>query len=175
MTKQGTQKLFFALWPDSETRAGLRRIGRGMPSHGGRTTHPEDLHLTLVFLGQVEADRFDCVIKAADAVAVGPFQFQIDRVGHWKRPKILWCGPTESPHPLHQLVADLQKELAYCGFQPEARPYSPHVTLARKARPLEPRDLEEPLEWRAEEFVLVSSLPVSEPPRYRILHRWALG
>lgn len=174
MTKQGTQKLFFALWPNQKTRDGLRRIGRGLPSHGGRPTHPEDLHLTLVFLGQVAAERFDCVIQAADAVRAEAFDLVIDRVGHWKRPKILWCGPTEAPRTLHQLIADLQKGLAPCGFQPEARPYSPHVTLARKAQPVEPCELDAPLEWRAEEFVLVSSLPENEPPRYRILHRWAL-
>ncbi len=175
MNNKKSQKLFFALWPDPETRDGLRRIGRGLSSHGGRPTHPEDLHLTLVFLGQVEAERFDCVIQAAEAVSAGPLQFKIDRAGHWKRPKILWCGPSEPSQPLQQLVEDLQEELAQCDFQPEKRPYCPHVTLARKARPMEDCALEEPLEWRAEEFALVSSLPVNEPPRYRILRRWALA
>jgi 2'-5' RNA ligase len=175
LTEQGTQKLYFALWPDHATRAALQRIGRSLPSHGGRPTHPEDLHLTLVFLGQVEAERFDCVLRAADAVRVKPFELTIDRTGYWRRPKILWCGPPETPRALDQLVAELQGELQKCGFQPEDRPYSPHVTLARKSRPVEPIQLEEPLEWRVHEFTLVASLPVFKPPRYKVLRRWDLA
>ena len=175
MAEPGIQKLFFALWPDQTVRERLLRIGRELPSHGGRTPHPADLHLTLVFLGPVTAEQYPCVVQAAGAVKGMPFELTIDRVGYWSRPRILWCAPAETPEPLQTLVANLQRELLHCGFKPEKRSYSPHVTLARKSLPVEARLLSEPLQWSAREFVLVASEPGGDPPRYRILEHWPFG
>jgi 2'-5' RNA ligase len=174
LAEPGIQKLFFALWPDQTIREGLLRIGRELPPHGGHAPHPPDLHLTLVFLGPVTAEQYPCVVRAAAAIRGVPFDLTIDRVGYWSRPRILWCAPAETPEPLQTLVADLQRELLHCGFRPEKRPYSPHVTLARKSRPVEFQLLSESLSWPAREFVLVASGPGGEPPRYRILERWPL-
>jgi 2'-5' RNA ligase len=168
------QKLFFALWPDESVRKGLLRIGRSLPRHGGRPPHPEDLHITLVFLGPVTQARYPCVTDVADALQAGSFSLSIDRVGYWRRPRILWCGPRETPPALQKLVSDLQEGLKGCGFRPEKRSYSPHVTLARKSGPVEGCELEQPLVWRPREFTLVSSLNRQEPPRYRILKHWPL-
>lgn len=156
-------------------REGLLRIGQDLPSHGGRAPHPEDLHLTLVFLGPVTAEQYPCVVRAAGAVNGMPFDLAIDQVGYWSHPRVLWCAPTETPELLRTLVSDLQRELKRCAFKPERRPYSPHITLARKSRPVEFRLLPEPLCWQAREFVLVASEPGGEPPRYRVLERWPLG
>ncbi len=175
MAEPGIQKLFFAIWPDQAVRNGLLRIGRDLPPHGGRVSHPEDLHLTLVFLGPVTAEQYPCVVQAAGTIQGMPFELTIDRVGYWSRPRILWCAPAGTPQPLQNLVAELQRELLSCGFRPEKRPYSPHVTLARKSQPVEFRLLPEPLHWSAREFVLVASESGGEPPRYRILERWPLG
>jgi 2'-5' RNA ligase len=73
-----------------------------------------------------------------------------------------------------QLVLDLQQGLKACGFQPEKRAYSPHVTLARKSGPVQGFALQEPLQWRSREFVLVASEDTGAPPRYRVLKRWPL-
>ena len=175
MPEQRTQKLFFALWPDQSVREELLRIGQELPTHGGRASHPADLHLTLVFLGPVTAEQYPCVVQAAGAVRGMPFKLNVDRVGYWSRPRILWCAPAETPEPLRKLVADLQRKLLHCGFKPEKRPYSPHVTLARKARPVEFQLLSESLSWSAREFVLVASEPAGKPPLYRVLERWSLN
>ncbi|WP_425442918.1 2'-5' RNA ligase family protein [Solemya velesiana gill symbiont] len=78
-------------------RKGLIRISQSLSGHGGRQLHPEELHITLVFLGMVDAEQYGCVIEAADRVAAQPFRFSVDSVGYWKRPRILWCGPSETP------------------------------------------------------------------------------
>ncbi len=168
------RKLFFALWPDDSVREGLLGFSRALPAHGGRPPHPEDLHITLVFLGLVTPEQYPCVIHAADAVKAAPFSLAIDRVGYWQRPRILWCGPGKTPEDLTRLVLKLQQGLKACGFQPEKRAYSPHVTLARKARPVAGFSLERPLEWRPREFALVLSQDRGAPPRYRVLQRWPL-
>ncbi|MET0025925.1 MAG: RNA 2',3'-cyclic phosphodiesterase [Sedimenticola sp.] len=172
--KRGAQRLFFALWPDQAVRKGLLRISRNLPRHGGRQLHPEDLHITLVFLGMVEADEYDCVVNAADRVAGQPFRFSIDRVDYWKRPRVLWCGPSETPAAMTELVQNLQQQLSVCGFEPEKRVYSPHVTLARKAHPVDAYPLEAPLPWEVEEFALVVSQGGREPPHYNVLKKWTL-
>jgi 2'-5' RNA ligase len=169
------QKLFFALWPEERVRAELMVIDGSLPPHGGRPAHPEDLHITLVFLGLVTAEQYPCVTAVADAIDSDSFSLSIDRVGYWRKPRILWCGPRETPPALGHLVSKLQLGLQECGFKPENRAYSPHVTLARKSAPVESFALERPFQWRPAEFVLAASGSGAKPPRYRILRRWPLG
>jgi 2'-5' RNA ligase len=112
----------------------------------------------------------------ADRIVVPGFSLNLDRLGYWPRPRILWCGPSQTPQPLQQLVLDLQQGLKRCGFEPERRRYKPHITLHRKVRHAEAQALEQPIEWRAEEFVLAGSQGGGPgQTRYRILHRWALN
>lgn len=170
------QRLFFGLWPDPEARTRLYRLAREFQPPGGRLHHPEDLHITLVFLGQVKDDQLSCVYEAANRIDIPSFSLTLDRLGHWPRPRILWCGPSETPEPLQRLVTGLQQGLKGCGFVPERRRYKPHITLHRKVRHAEPGQLEHPIAWRAVEFALASSEGGAPgEPRYRILHRWVLS
>ncbi len=172
MTEPKLNNMFFALWPDQEVRAGLVRLQQVISGQNGRLHHPEDLHMTLVFLGKVTPEQLPCVRQVGDAVAAEPFVLELSRTGYWKRPRILWCGPDQTPGPLNQLVGNLQQGLSACGFQPEQRIYKPHVTLVRKARPVENPKLNTPIIWRPREFVLAGSRSDTNPPRYRILERW---
>ena len=175
MTEPRAQRLFFGLWPDARTRRGLARIATQPPVGRGRTQHPEDLHITLVFLGLVEAERLSCVIDAAERLEGRPFELAIDRLAYWRRPRILWCGPSFVPAELLDLVSGLQSRLRACGFEPEKRAYSPHVTLLRKASEVEDCALPERLCWTVDELVLAASHTGAEAPRYRIIKKWRLG
>lgn len=170
----GKRRLFFALWPDESVRRELVRVQSSLPRHGGRENHPNDLHVTLVFLGAVESERQACVEAVASGIQSRPFDLLIDQVDYWSRPRIPWCGPSEIPGPLSALVADLKEGLRRCEFEPETRPYAPHVTLARKARPIAPFPLEKSMAWPVREFVLAESNPNASQPVYSVLRRWAL-
>lgn len=172
LTAPKTQRLFFALWPDPALRKELHLIQTRYP--GGRPTHVSDLHVTLVFLGVVPKERYSCVTAVADSVCGQVFRLEIDKIGYWRRPRILWCAPSIVPSSLEELVGSLQRGLEACGFEPERRAYSPHLTLARKARPVEERALEEPLVWSPAKFVLVASNSGSAPPHYQVLKKWPL-
>jgi 2'-5' RNA ligase len=69
-------------------------------------------------------------------------------------------------------VHNLEQGLISCGFQPERRNYTPHVTLARKARSEQPAVVADPVVWRPREFVLAASHSGAGLPRYKILDRW---
>ena len=169
------QRLFFGLWPDPAARGQLARLAEQFQPPGGRRHHPDDLHITLLFLGQVDDARQPCIYQAADAVQAPTFSLRLDTLGHWPRPRILWCGPSLVPEPLQRLVTDLQQGLQGCGFEPERRRYKPHVTLQRKVRHVKTHELEHCIEWQATEFALAASEGGAPgESRYRILHRWPL-
>ncbi len=168
------RRLFFALWPDARTRQALRSVQDGLGAGCGRLTHPADLHVTLVFLGNVESGRMPCIETVADGIHAGPFELHFDRLDYWRRPRILWCGPSGRPPALDALVHNLQAGLQACHIEPDQRPYAPHVTLARKARPVDVRDPGVGLHWQVRDFVLVASRSGAEPPRYEVLRRWPL-
>lgn len=168
-----SERLFFALWPGDEQRRSLARVQRELSAQRGRQVHSQDIHITLVFLGEASAAQRACTELAAGAVGVAPFDLTLDRIGCFPRARVLWCGAGVCPRPLDELVAALKRELAACGFSPECRPYRPHATLVRKAVPLGSRPLVRPIYWHARDFVLACGQG-GAPPRYRILRRWPL-
>jgi len=168
-----TERLFFALWPGERERGALTRIQDELADHRGRRTHPEDLHITLVFLGDLDPKRRACAEEAANRVQAAPFSLYLNRLGYFPRARIRWCGASERPQPLLDLLHALNGGLLSCGFHPERRPFEPHATLARKARPLPARELEHPVAWPVSEFALVIARP-GECPRYRVVRRWPL-
>lgn len=168
------KRLFFALWPDPEVRSQLAHLQTRLPQDQGSWVHPEDLHITLQFLGMVEPAQQACIADAAHAVAVEPFELVIDRLDFWPRPRIAWAGSEEVPIALKRLVSMLGERLQGCGFPSEKRAYKPHVTLLRKTTPAASQRLAEPVVWPVNHFVLVESRPGGDPPRYRPLESWSL-
>ena len=169
------KRLFFALWPDAQVRSRLAALQAALPRQQGSWVHPEDLHVTLQFLGPVEPAQQACIAEAAGAVRAEPFDLEIDRLDFWSRPRIVWAGVAGVPPQLDALVETLGRNLARCGFQPEKRAYRPHVTLLRKTTPIEKHALEKPIPWHVDHFVLVESRPGGDPPWYRPLEGWKLG
>jgi RNA 2',3'-cyclic 3'-phosphodiesterase len=169
-------RLFFALWPSPGVRRELSRLVRQFSKHPGCPHQPEDLHVTLVFLGPVAPSKLDCITQAADRIHASVFNLSLHHLGFWSRPRILWAAPESTPEPLSDLVRGLQDELANCGFEAESRPYRPHVTLLRKSYPVDSEPLEPPIDWAVNEFVLAESAnPQAGVRRYRILRRWGLN
>ncbi len=173
------QRLFLALWPSTPLRErllGAQRQVRGLCA--GRAMQSENLHLTLHFLGGCTLAQRACIeaLAAQVAPAVAPFTLVLDHFGHWPRPRIAYVGPSVLPEPLTALVTRLGEGLPACGLTPEARPYRPHVTLARKAgAPGGPWPTPPSLHWRVERFVLVHSRGVDHRVDYAVVAEWPLA
>lgn len=167
------QRLFFALWPDDAMREALTPLLKLKQECGGRDHPPANLHITLNFLGAVDAETRDCLELAAANIVTPPFDLTLDRFGYWPRPRVMWLGSSEIPQPLADLVMALNRVVEQCGLQPERRPYHPHLTLLRKARQA-PLGSPPELHWQAHDFVLAESVSTPAGVAYRVLRRWPL-
>lgn len=175
MSEPGRQRLFFALWPGEGQRQALERYFPLVRGCGGRPVPPGNLHITLAFAGAVSAETRDCLIAAADTIAFAPFTLQLDTLGFWSRPQVVWLGCEKVPPAMQRLVGELQKVMQGCGLEAERRPFRPHVTLLRRARRGPQRPAAPLLEWAVRGFVLVASETRPEGARYHILNSWGAG
>lgn len=93
----------------------------------GRFTRPENLHLTLAFIG--ESDDVAAIRQAVDRSAVPPFDLTVGGFGHFGN--LYWVGIRPDPI-LSGLAERLQSALRESGFDIERRAFKPHITVARK-------------------------------------------
>lgn len=167
-----SQRLFFALWPDAQTRARIARQARALARREGRPVAAENLHITLAFIGASDPQRRRCLEAQAAQVVVEPFSLELSQVGYYRRARVLWVGPQATPEPLLGLVERLNRALAPCGYRPEPRPFAAHVTLFRKARPAGEDPVFEPVPWSVRDFCLVESVSERDGVHYRVLSRF---
>lgn len=131
MDKPAKLRLFFGLEIPEPVKQRLLSIQQ--PVAGARWQRADQLHLTLAFLGSVEAQQLPVICDAARKLAVEPFDLAVSGVGcfgHPDHPKNLWAGvqPVDELAGLHE---ELCQRLAACGFGPEKRTFRPHITLSR--------------------------------------------
>jgi 2'-5' RNA ligase len=171
---ESTQRLFFALWPTGAVRDAIDRFSRHEIRKRARRVPARNLHITLAFAGSVTAAVRDCLEAGADRIHAEPFDLQIDTVGFWPRPRIIWAGPDRSPRAAWDLVRSLRELFLACELQPEARAWQPHITLARKAGQGPEVKQTGPIDWSIRDFCLVESVTEESGASYRILRRWPL-
>jgi 2'-5' RNA ligase len=169
------RRLFFALWPDAALRsAAAVRVAALVPPDRGRPQRADQLHVTLVFLGQVAESRLETVRTVAAGITGTAFTLILDRLEHWRKPGVLCLTTSAVPAPLASLVEQVRTALAAQRLPSESRPYRPHLTLARKLARFEgPTDVE-PLPWRAASITLVESRADRDGLRYEPLASWPL-
>jgi RNA 2',3'-cyclic 3'-phosphodiesterase len=96
----------------------------------GNFTLPENLHLTLAFIG--ETDRVDDIKAAVKAVNFEPFEIKTEKLGCFNgRSKIVWLG-IDGEKNLKTIAADLRKNLDERGIGYDQGRFQPHITLVRQ-------------------------------------------
>lgn len=134
----------------------------------------ETLHLTLLFLGDVEAHRLPQLQDAASKVQAARFRFLVDAFAAWPQNGIGYAAPSDVPTPLQDLVAALRTQVAEAGFAFDRRAFVPHVTLLRRLPKFPPRSAISPVSWDVQDFVLVESAQVEGRAEYAVLGYWPL-
>jgi RNA 2',3'-cyclic 3'-phosphodiesterase len=124
-------RLFVSVEIPAAVKQRLERLCCDVP--GARWADPEQIHLTLRFIGEVDELVFGDVEAALGQVRAAPFDLELKGVGHFPprgEPKVLWVG-VERSEGLSQLHDRVERALVRAGVEPERRRFSPHVTLAR--------------------------------------------
>ena len=124
-------RLFAAIELPDRVRAYLSGMAGGVP--GARWTPPENMHLTLAFIGNVEDSLFADIDAALAQVRAPGFDLAVEGVGAFRRgrvPAMLWAGVARND-ALDHLHGRVSAALTRAGVTLERRKFTPHVTLAR--------------------------------------------
>ena len=158
--KEEGLRLFIALNVDRTARREIVRLQEDLWGAGrGGLTRPENLHLTLAFLGQTDPSRLHDLHEAMERTGAEPLELTFDRVGVFRREggDTWWLGMEEN-QALLALQSRLKRELRQAGFPVEERKFVAHLTLARRAKPrYVPGRLEMPIRSRAAAVCLMRS------------------
>ncbi|HYC10458.1 MAG TPA: RNA 2',3'-cyclic phosphodiesterase, partial [Steroidobacteraceae bacterium] len=158
-----SRRLFFALWPDEESRRALSAAtARAVRRCGGRPVPVASLHVTLAFLGSVPHSQLPQLQRIAreQAAACGqkePLCLTFGPLAHWPRQQILCLPATEGADGAHALAAALRDATAAAGFRPDLKPFRAHVTVARKVARFARAPVLRPVVWRFAAFALLES------------------
>jgi 2'-5' RNA ligase len=174
-------RLFVALDPPAPVRDALAALRADVP--GARWTPPEKMHLTLAFLGEVPDERVPAIEAALAGVTAGPVEVVLaglDAFPNRRAARVLVAGVVVAP-ALAGLHAQVSRAVAAVGVETEARPFRPHLTLAR----LKEADrhavgafLAQPLRalaFEAEAFHLYATRLHPEGARYQRLRSFVLA
>jgi RNA 2',3'-cyclic 3'-phosphodiesterase len=129
---------FYALELPGEVKAKLEEVRNKFQEEFSFKTwvHPEDLHITLAFLGNAAAPQMEAANTSITSALSRrtEFELEIDHLGIFGRkdaPRIFWVGLEDSDN-LNAVREDVFSASLTAGFQLETRPFSPHITMARK-------------------------------------------
>ena len=173
--KHKKRRLFFALWPSARVRESIVETSSPLLHEmTGRVMRPQNFHITLHYIGSATDDKRDCLHKAAQSIVAHPFEFSLDRFGHFSKAKIFWAAAQDIPPELSRLHQNLGKALSECDYHSDLRPYLPHVTLLRKCVNPVLEYEEFSISWHVDEFVLVESLQDGPAVRYQVIETYSL-
>ncbi len=130
-------RCFIAIAIPEELREKLRRIEASLDAgyRGVSWVRPENIHLTLKFLAEIDAASVGPAAAALEEAAAGipPFTLTAEGIGGFpslKGPRVIWAGIKDHPS-LTGLHERMETNLAAIGFERDARKFHPHITLCR--------------------------------------------
>lgn len=128
---------FYALALPDETKAELQEACKDLQITFPfkRWVHPQDLHITLAFLGDAPEEKLSASSRMLETrVHAEKFSLQVKSLnvfGKMDSPRIFWAGVSHEP-ALHEARDLVYSVCEAAGFKLETRPFKPHITLARK-------------------------------------------
>ncbi len=173
-------RLFVAIDLPEPQRRLLAAVRPDVP--GLRWVRPEQLHLTLAFLGEVQQETCAPLSRLLGQIRFAPFQLDFGTLGCFPPrglPRVLWIGLQPQPQLL-QLERAVNAAASSCGLALEARPFFPHITLARCKEPdrqalsavLAGRNSENLPSFQVQEFLLFESRLMPQGAVHQVLQRY---
>ncbi|MBW1841591.1 MAG: RNA 2',3'-cyclic phosphodiesterase [Deltaproteobacteria bacterium] len=145
-------RTFIAVEIPEKIISSIARVQKSIKDYGFkiRWVRPESMHLTLKFLGNIEAADTEKVGRAVFAAAktYPTLSLQVKGIGIFpglRRPRVVWVGITGQLETLGRLQETLDKKLEAIGFPKEKRPFKGHLTLGRIKKKIDPNTFIEAL------------------------------
>ena len=132
-------RCFIAIELPDGVKRGLRELQAQLKTGSqapAKWVDPNNIHLTLKFLGNVAADRTGEITAAMTQAVQGtsPFSLEVKELGVFPNPRrvqIVWVGVSGETEKLARTQQRIESNLERLGFPPEGRRFTPHLTLAR--------------------------------------------
>lgn len=124
-------RLFVAIPLPETQRLQLGALANGLP--GAKWVRPENFHLTLRFLGELDGQQGSDIDMALEAIRSPAFDLTLEGVSHFgegRKLRSLWAGVSANGD-LVRLHDKIEQAVIRAGLPPEGRKFKPHVTLAR--------------------------------------------
>lgn len=178
-------RLFVAVTPPVAVRAELAALAE--PLEGVTWIPPENIHLTLRFIGDANDERQAAVEAALARIRVESFILPVETVGTFPprgHPKVLWAGLGRAHTRLFQLRQRVDDALLSVALDLDVRHFHPHLTIGRLKENLDEKALARFLRrhatfeappFRVSEFQLYASDLTAGGARYEILRSFPLG
>ncbi len=155
---------------------------------GMKWVAPENIHITLRFLGEVEDPSVERIVDALEGTLsdADAFAVSVRGLGAFPprgSPQVLWAGVTDGAENLVSLNDAVESALEPVGFEREKRRFSPHATLGRARRKSRPRGLRELIAGQeatefgtqeAAKITLMQSTLTPAGPIYAPVRTWTL-
>lgn len=185
-----TLRLFVAVTLPEDVRNRLARAQEALRTAQADVTwvKPENIHLTLKFLGETDRKLLSRIQPALRDVSgqVRGFSLRLAGLGTFggRAPRVIWAGIPEGGEPLADLAARVDRALGQVGVPKEQRRFSAHATLGRVRSPRNAEALMTAVEARraeplgsvwVAEFVLLQSQLDPQGSIYTVLDRYTLG
>ncbi len=162
-------RTFIAIEISEEIRNALAQIESHIKYAGAdvKWVKPENVHLTLKFLGEIDEKKAAEVTAVLDSIArtIKPFKLSVKDIGAFPKiehPRVVWVGLDKGAAETTVLAANIDEALSKIGFSKETRPFSPHLTIGRVRSPLNKDKLKEKISSAT------ASIDLSIVPLYQI-------
>lgn len=186
-------RLFVACELPEDARQALGEVIDRLRERSGnavRWVNPDGVHVTLKFLGEVPMKQLPAIKLAIQEAVVGhqPFELELSNIGTFggrEGLRIMWVGVAGDVLRLEALVRAVNAALAVVGFDPERRPFRPHLTLGRVRDEVSTRQRAEievavgkmdvpPSSWRTSQVTLMRSRLTPGGAQYEVLATFPL-
>ena len=172
-------RLFFALWPDADTRAQISNIAGALRLAGDvRPVPRENYHLTLAFVGEVTMPQLPVLQQIGRGQRGSGCAIKVDACEYWPKSRAVVAVARETPKALIELWTGLYRELEPHRSSLNLKCLHPllrtHITLARKVAQAPVLQAMSPFYWCARSFSLVSSDTTGAHSVYTVVDTWQL-
>jgi 2'-5' RNA ligase len=172
-------RLFFALWPDADTRERVAHAAAALRlTDGARLVPQENYHLTLAFIGEVTSAQVAVLQQIGGSQRASGCTIKFDAYEHWREPQVVVAVARQPPTALVEMWMRLRQDLMLqqaalkrSYLQPSLRA---HVTLARKVAQAPVLQAMSPFDWSVRSFSLVRSDRGAAHSIYTVVDTWPL-